>query len=260
MSRVIRAIDMIPALVVLVLAGTPLAAEEQAVERSDPEAPEVASSPTTLPLLVKEGDASDEPDASAPQSPLLPAYEPPRRGSPRAKVGGGQRGASAAPTPLALAPDHLAETVEAQPSLFWYLDGLPAYGSQIVFTVIDDTSVEPLAEIELELPEQPGIHRIRLADYGVTLERDVEYEWSISLVVNRQQRSRDIVANGYIIRVSAPSDLAGRGRSPQVYADLGLWYDALAAISDEIDSGGTPGLMEERNSLLRSAGLEVATQ
>ena len=57
------------------------------------------------------------------KDPARVVYEPPRRGSPRAKVGGGLRSAPAPAVPLALAPSHLAETVSARPSLFFYLDG-----------------------------------------------------------------------------------------------------------------------------------------
>jgi len=67
-------------------------------------------------------------------------YNPPRRGSPRAKVGGGLRGATALPTLLALAPDHLAQTVSARPALFWYIDAQLTSGAQIVFTRCSGTS------------------------------------------------------------------------------------------------------------------------
>jgi hypothetical protein len=81
----------------------------------------------------------------------------------------------------------------------------------------------------------------------------VEYEWSVALVADPAQRSRDIVAGGAILRIPAegpePADAAG-------YAQRGLWYDALMAL----DRGAQPPrdrdlIRERRAALLEQVGL-----
>jgi hypothetical protein len=191
----------------------------------------------------------------------LPAYRPPRRGSPRARVGGGLRGARALPTPLVLAPDHVGHTVFPQPSLFWYIDGSPGPGRQLVFTLIDEESIDPLVEVRLAAPKRSGIWRIRLADYGVRLVPGEEYEWSIALIADPAQRGKDIVSSGYIRRVAAPEKLRRGQPGVDTYAGLGLWYDALESISDSIEAApGDPALRRQRNALLRQAKLDAAIE
>jgi len=149
------------------------------------------------------------------------------------------------------------------PSLFWYIEELPPEEMAFVLTLIDGESIEPTLEAVLERPRTPGIQRIRLADHGVKLASEREYEWSVALVVDPEHRSRDLVSTGYIRRVDCPRAIGcGDGRlAVETYADLGLWYDALGAASDAIDA--TPGnaaLIGQRDALLRQAGIEGVLQ
>jgi hypothetical protein len=91
---------------------------------------------------------------------------------------------------------------------------------------------------------------VRLADYGVTLEVGVEYQWSIALVVDPEQRSSDIVATGWIERVPAP---AATPADAVEAAARGLWYDAIDAAS--VRAERTPGDAAELDALLVQAGL-----
>jgi hypothetical protein len=186
-------------------------------------------------------------------------YVPPRRGAPRARVGGGLRGAPALPTPLVLAPEHVAETVSARPSLFWYIDTLPGREAELVFTLIDPEQIDPIAELPLAPPKRPGIQRIDLDDYGIALRPDTEYEWSVTLVADGRQRSRDRISTGSLRRVAVPAALRLEGATAPTYAANGLWYDALASLSDAIDaSPNDSALRRQRDALLRQADLEAA--
>jgi len=186
-------------------------------------------------------------------------YKPPRRGSPRHKVAGATRSAPALPLPLALAPDHVAHTVAASPVLYWHIDGVPPETARVVFTLTRDDAADPVREIELPHPARAGIQRLRLADHGVELQRGVEYAWSISLVPDAGDHEEDAVSTAYVRRVGRDA-LGGRAPSPGAYADAGLWYDALASLSDEIEAGADPELSEARNSLLRQAHLDAAVE
>lgn len=199
---------------------------------------------------------------SSESEPAPVVYQPPRRGTPRSKVGGGVRGTRALPTPLALAPDHVALTTHESPSLFWHIDGAPPDDGSVlfVFTLIEEDGIEPVAELRISSPQRAGIYRVRLDEHGVKLRRGVEYEWSISLVVDPEQRAQDVISTGYIMRVEEP-ELQGRPPTAAVYAELGLWYDALETLSDAIEAApADAGLRRRRNSLLRQAKLEAAVE
>jgi hypothetical protein len=197
-----------------------------------------------------------------PTATQLPQYQPPRRGAPeRQLVGGGHRGIPASPTPLVLAPAHLAQTVAGRPSLFWHIDAVPSQDCSVVFTLLDEGGIEPVVEAELNLPRKAGIQRIRLADHGVNLRPGTEYEWSVALVLDPEQRSKDVVSTGFIRRISEPEDLRLRPPCVTSYADLGLWYDALESISDAIDTVPSDlALQSQRSALLHQVGLDAAIE
>ncbi len=189
-----------------------------------------------------------------------PEYIPPVRSAPGGRVGGSTRGAGMMPLLSALAPDHTGLTVQEQPSLYWYLAG--ATGYPVEFTIIDDRSVQPLIETRINGPIRPGVQRLRLADYGMRLSPGVPYRWSVALVVDPDSRSRDNMAGGAIERIAPSAELltkltrAGKAQAPNVYAEAGLWYDALSAISDLLDAApNDPVLRQKRSSLLEQVGL-----
>ncbi len=228
----------------------------------------VASSEETRPSTGSgAGDEDERPaptEVAASQSQTtdsLPVYTPPRRATPRALVGGGLRGTRGLPAPLALVPAHLAQTLTAAPSLFWYVSAAPPSGARATLTIASEAAIEPLAEVSLPLPRAAGIQRVRLADYGVVLEPGVEYEWAIALGTEGESSSRDQVTTGYITRVAEPPELAAHGKSVASLAALGLWYDALAAVSDEVEARpADPRPRAARNALLRQAELNGAAE
>jgi hypothetical protein len=204
-------------------------------------------------------DAAASATRQQPRAEKHPVYRPPLRGAPRAKVGGGMRGALAVPTLQVLTPAHVAETVSAQPSLFWHIDAIPGDGSTLMFTLLDEEGIDPVVEAALDAPARIGIQRIRLADHGVTLEPGIEYEWSVALVVDPARRAKDVISTGYIRRVPEPVGLRRRPAGVATYAELGLWYEALESISDRIDaSAGDGRLRSQRAALLHQAGLDSA--
>jgi hypothetical protein len=214
-----------------------------------------------LAQAAKEG-AKEAPPAAAKR----PVYKPPKIGKPAHTVGGGSRGSSdKVPQLFVVVPDHVGQTTSAEPSLFWYVDRVPDPSIRIEFTILDEESIEPKVEAVLPTPKQAGVHRIRLSDHGVKLDPGTEYEWSVSLIVDPNERSKDIVATGFIDRVEGTPQLTarleGEGQAglAAVYAEEGLWYDALAALSDQIDRDpANSALREQQADLLRQVGLDEA--
>jgi len=211
--------------------------------------------------------------AAEPQSSIAPenakgtpVYVPPKVGAPRGRVGGGARGPSSdMPRLTVLAPDHPGLTTEAQPVLYWYLNR-PTQNS-VEFTLMTDDQIAPVLEVKLADAGQPGVHKLSLADHGVTLELNATYRWYVSVVQDPSRRSRDVIAGGVIQRVNIPNGLpeklaaAKSEDKAKLLASEGIWYDAIAALSSSID--GAPSnetLREQRAGLLDQVGLtDVAT-
>ncbi len=210
----------------------------------------------------------EEPSKRATAAGSMPAYHPPKRGVPGGRVGGGTRGSGdEAPTLAVLAPDHVGLTTHEQPTLYWYLSKPAPY--PIELAIVRSLGVQPLGallETRLPSPTQPGIQAIRLADFGVKLAPGEQYQWFVTLVVKADRRSKDIVAGGFIERVGPPEaiqsklDQAGKESAAHVYAETGLWYDAVMALSAMIEAAPDNGLLrKQRAALMRQVGLtEVA--
>lgn len=189
-------------------------------------------------------------------------YKPPVRGAPARRVGGSSRGIGELPAVSVIAPDHVGRTLSEQPALYWFLSRRSPV--RIEITLISSQNAKPLAEVSIA-NVAPGIHRFDLGERNVRLKPGEEYLWSVSLVWDDSQRSNDVVSQGSLMLV-APSPqlkarLAGISRSEQakVFAAEGIWYDAIAALSESIEERPSEGaLRAQRATLLDRAGLREA--
>jgi len=205
------------------------------------------------PVVAQSGPTEDEP---------LPVYTPPKKLTPRARVGGGLRGTDGNdPVLVALVPDHVGLTVKKSPVLNWFLSKKTTY--QLKFTLIDIQSVRPLHEGVIPTPSDAGIQSIHLADWNLALEPDVQYRWYISAIRNPDSPSQDIVAGGMIERcefstclVEMEVDLTCNRHSVMRNALRGFWYDAMACLCELIDSKPSDqALRRQRAALLNQIGL-----
>ncbi len=168
------------------------------------------------------------------------------------------------PDVVALVPAHVGLTVSPGPTLLWYISDEVDGDLRLEVTLIDDVSIDPLVDTAIRAPDGAGIQRIRLSDHGVELEIGREYQWSVGLVPDPDHRSRDVVATGWIERVSEPEGLpaeiaaAGPGGRGAVYAEAGLWYDALAAAAQlAVDHADDPRFLEPMRALLAQADISL---
>ncbi len=215
--------------------------------------------PPTAPAVA------DEPAVSQPgatESVPLPLYQPPKKLTPRARVGGGLRGTDGSdPVLVALVPDHVGLTVKKTPVLNWFLSKPTTY--PLKFTLIDIRSVTPLHEGPIPTPAQAGIQSINLKDWNLVLEADVQYRWYISAIRNPDSPSQDIVAGGVIERcefsnclVEMQVDLSCNQQSVVRNALRGFWYDAMACLCELIDANPSDQtLRRQRAALLNQIGL-----
>ncbi len=181
-----------------------------------------------------------------------------------ARVTGGSRGSGDSTVRLdVLTPDETGLTTQEQPSLFWY-QSKPAK-AQFELTLLEENKTKPLLQTKTDRASQAGIQRLKLADHGIRLEPGVEYRWVVALVIDPDNRSNDLVASGFVKRVSPSKDLqqklakAAPGARAGIYAEAGIWHDALASLSDQIDAHPNDrDLRNQRASLLQQVGLKFA--
>jgi len=191
-------------------------------------------------------------------------YKPPAAsGNIPARVSGGARGDAVDTVLIALVPNHVALTTQAQPSLFWF-QSKPAK-AKFELTVVEPKKPKPLVSLTSPQADKPGIHRVKLAKYKVELQPDVAYEWSVAIVPDAKNRSRDVIAKGVIKRINPPGDLANRVSQmgdldrAEAFAQAGIWYDAFESVSNAIETHpDDASLRAQRASLLQQVGLSEA--
>jgi len=199
---------------------------------------------------------SGSPPAQNEQAASEPKYKPPSRGAPGGRVGGASRGTIRATVPLPtielLAPEgHAGLTTSPTPTLYFFVSQPITWPIQ--FTISAPARPNPLVEVSIPTPRQAGVHALRTADYRVRLEPGVLYTWSVSVILNPEARSRDIVASASLLRTAPDpaieSALRGAAASQRavLLAQAGLWYDALAAAADikAFDRHALEALMNE---------------
>jgi len=191
-------------------------------------------------------------------------FRPPSRGAPATRLTGGSRGSGDATITLdVLAPDETGLTTREQPSLFWY-QSRPA-AAKFELTLLEENKLKPLLQVKFERSSKAGIQRIKLSEHGVKLAPNVEYQWVVALVTDPDNRSSDLVASGAIKRIEPSTELRAKinGASPAalpgIYAEAGIWHDALETLSDLVDAQpGDKVLRQTRANLLAQVGLKAA--
>lgn len=192
---------------------------------------------------------SQEPPAAAPAP-----YKPPLRGAPGGRVGGASRGAPAGvslPTIELIAPaDHTGLAASATPVFYFYISQAPRWPTQ--FTISQPLVAKPVVEVTIPTPTGPGLHAVRLADYGARLDPGVIYTWSVSVVLDPNDWSKNVVASATIERQASELPAAAAVADPRqrtaLLAQAGLWYDAVAAAAAAANvdrHAALDGLMEQ---------------
>jgi len=218
--------------------------------------------PLSMPLSAEEDSGGAAATATTTTGGFT--YRPPVRGAPASRVGGGHRGSADVTGELAvLAPDHTGLTTRSQPTLYWFLSE-PA-NARLDVTVTNDGQIDPLLEQVIGIPKTAGIQSLDLAKVGATLKPGIEYRWFVSLTPDESQRSNDVVASGTIEYVVPDAGLESRTAKAdeltlaRIYAEDGIWYDAIDSISRAIEENpGNTDLHAQRAALLEQAGLKSA--
>lgn len=196
---------------------------------------------------------------------LAQQYVPPDRGLPGRREGGGTRGncLTSQPTLTAFMPQtNFGRTTRAYPTLYWYIPQTTAAVAE--FELLNDQE-EVIYTTQVQLTQKSGILQITLPDTDRTtaLETGKTYHWYLSLACDPQDRSGDVITEGWIERTELDATLtnqleqATEGDRAALYAEAGIWYDALDTLA-ELRSlhPNDPIILRSWNNLLTSVGLD----
>jgi hypothetical protein len=211
---------------------------------------------------------------SFPIAALAQQYVPRDRGLPGRREGGGTRGdclrsASANPTRpttlTALMPDkNLGLTTSDTPTLFWYVPENAASAAEFILMDENDSEVYKArfrvtgeaGIISLSLPEEAGLPPLAVGK---------DYHWSFALICSTQETSDNsgiIYTEGWIQRIEPDAQLQARLASAAepdraaIYAEAGIWQDAIASLAAQRRTQPTNAEVTTRwNKLMESVGL-----
>jgi hypothetical protein len=166
----------------------------------------------------------------------LAKYTPPQNPSKPKDTGtnttrGGSCEANSSARVTALVPfSHVGETISGHPTFTWFVpDRTPRPLQLRLFT----RTGQLLYKTDME--SQPGIMSVALPPNLPPLSIGQSYQWQVVLVCDPMVPSRNVVATGEIQVVQPAASLQSQlaaAQTPQqridLYAQAGLWYDAIA--------------------------------
>ena len=158
---------------------------------------------------------------------------------------------------VALIPEsNYGLTQEGYPTFYFYLP--PTDAPLVKFVVYNETTNELFYEGQFRIKGDSGILGVTLPDNGFQkpLEVDQSYVWYLSVVCNPDaiDQSANPVVEATITRVDPLAEAAQSGPEdlPRVYAEAGIWYDALSASAHLRDLDNSAAW----NTLLTAVDLE----
>ncbi|MBS0171785.1 MAG: DUF928 domain-containing protein [Nitrospira sp.] len=166
---------------------------------------------------------------------------------------------------IALVPDHVAFTVKNDPTLCWYQSLRTP--QPMMLTVVDSRGIRPILEHSFPSPVRAGIHCLKPRDYGVEFRAEESYRWYVTVVMDRNRPSLDVVAGGMIERIALDEACALGLPCPSPscdtdgifrYAESGLWYDAIACLVELLEQDPRKdGVEQMLDHLLRQSGVHL---
>lgn len=195
-------------------------------------------------------------------------------GSPRTTTGGASRGVCSLASgetaenkkpAIALIPNTDAElTTQAHPMIFLYVPDAAIASAELSLW---DQNQKGLYQTNISLSGRSGIVGIKLPDAAPSLEVGNRYKWSLALICDRAQRSRDVVVEGWIERTQLTSTLEEQIgtveplQRARLYAQNRIWYEALETLAElRRDRPEDTSIATEWQNLLQSVGLQDVAQ
>jgi hypothetical protein len=164
---------------------------------------------------------------------------------------------------MALIPqNNVGMNASASPKLFFYVPELKKLSTlefvlrneqdQLMYETFLSTEGNGIMSIEVPAEVKSNL-----------LKADQNYHWYLSLICNSQQRSRDIVVEGWMrqgrLNLATQKQLnkASSLEKAEVYRQQGFWFDALLALTENPNSVAEETMMRQKwSEMLVSVGLE----
>jgi Domain of Unknown Function (DUF928) len=146
---------------------------------------------------------------------------------------------------------YIGQTVSVQPTFAWYVPD--ATSREMEFSLYEYTNGKAKVIYKTQMPSSSGIMSHSLPKEKISLAVGGKYVWQIVLLCNPNHPSEDLVAKAEIEVVAMSSDLTNalsRTKDPlkrsQLYAEQGLWYDALGeTLNNPINKAPRLKLLEQ---------------
>ncbi|MCC0178005.1 DUF928 domain-containing protein [Waterburya agarophytonicola K14] len=155
--------------------------------------------------------------------------------------------------------------VSATPKLFFYV---PKVSKEKTLEFVLRNQQDELIYEAFLTTEGKGIMSVDLPAnvQKDIIEQDNKYHWYLSMICNSEERSRDIVVEGWMrqstvdVATQQKLDRTNPAQQAELYRDRGFWYDALSVLADNQQSAEElPIIRAKWTELLESVGLkEVA--
>ncbi len=170
-------------------------------------------------------------------------YSPTERTRPQRTQGGGSRGCvDTEPVFLQLLvpAENNSRTVSSHPTLSWYISAVPS--TPLEFALVEEGVAKPILVKRLPV-KNAGLMHFKLPQDISGLEIGKEYRWTVSLICNLERPSQSTYARAWIQRSAVSSSLdktlANKSAYDKAlaYIKAGIWYDAIASITEPQLSG-----------------------
>jgi hypothetical protein len=159
----------------------------------------------------------------------------------------------------------VALTISEHPEFFVYVPQTSATEAEFILKDEEDNDVY---RTNLALSGEPGIVSVSLPEDLPSLEVGKNYRWFFAVICDPDNRIEELVVDGWTQRQELDTDLAAKlERTTRasdrsfVYAQNGIWHDALSTLAQEIRNSNRNSLaMVQWKLLLESAGLNKITE
>lgn len=204
-------------------------------------------------------------------------FNPPDRGMPARREGGGTRGCwGADPNNIsrssltALAPQqNFSYTIEGYPSFFVYVPESLAKDAVAAEFMLQDTEENVIYTATYQVSgDRHGIFRVDLPRTAslspLTVGQD--YNWSFTLICNPSDPSANLVVDSWIQRIQPTAELQSQLAStpineiPNFLASQGLWYDTLTQLANLAPRSDRSTLLTRWQTLLDEVELDTVVE
>lgn len=157
----------------------------------------------------------------------------------------------------------VGQTVSSRPEFTWHLPAVEGNFPVTFKLLAPNEDGVPALAYTTAVPYTPGITSFQLPDEAPALVAGKEYRWQVVVECDPSSPARSVVQELSLERVAISAALAERlaeattpVKQAIAYAAAGLWYDAIAAVSQ----ASTPAESGLRAELLRDLAITESEQ